>query len=369
MDDLIRRLVALEAASSKDIVPSDPSLKKVLDPETYRLQARTEMSQAYLNQASHHESKLKGISLDSIESMKVLEFLSDLRIRCDTSGIVEEHAALVLPTLVNHPFVAGELATLTEKTRSDGGRATYLQLIMFLISTYVTEESLLTARQEFHAAKMLQGETVELFAARLRRKQVILQGAVSEDAIKKTLMNGLSPQLQLFSERLNVSSLSYAQIVASLSQTQSRMTYAGVSLGNAAASTSIMRRNTPREAPRQHSASIVAADQGTIVQDEPEYTVSLLTAEDMKSWICAGCRNFGHAAWLCPSLPEEVRLQSRDLRQQQIRRNNGKDPLNEFQSSYRMNPANQVPYRPPAFATPDSENAKGRADGRTRSQN
>jgi hypothetical protein len=148
--------------------------------------------------------------MNSIESMRVLEFLSELRMRCDSSGITDENSAFVLPTLVDHPFVSGELSTIKERARAEGERATYLQLITFLISTYVSEDSLLTARQEFHAAKMAQGETVEMFAARLRNKQVTLQGAVSEDAVKKTLMNGLPQQLQLISDRIAMNSLSFA---------------------------------------------------------------------------------------------------------------------------------------------------------------
>jgi hypothetical protein len=209
---------------------------------------------------------------------------------------------------------------------------------------------------------MAQGETVEMFAARLRKKQVILQGAVSEDAIKKTLMNGLSPQLQLFSDRIAMNALSFAQIVAYLSQTQKRLSHAGVTTNNNTGPTNILRRVVSREPAQQQSASTVATSQGVPVQEDPEYSVSVLTAEDMKSWICAGCRNFGHAAWLCPSLSEEVRRQSRDLRLQQIRRNNGKDPLNEFQSTYRMNASNQIPYCPPAFGETNPKNGKGREE-------
>jgi hypothetical protein len=109
MEELLRRLESLEARVTKDVEPADPSLKRVLNADTYRLRARENMSSTYMNQITHKESKIAGIKLNSIDSLKVLEFLSELRLRSDSSGIVEEHAALVLPTLVKHPFVAGEL--------------------------------------------------------------------------------------------------------------------------------------------------------------------------------------------------------------------------------------------------------------------
>jgi hypothetical protein len=48
--------------------------------------------------------------------------------------------------------------------------------------------------------------------------------------------------------------------------------------------------------------------------EDSESSVNMFTAEYMRKWICGVCRHFGHAAWLCPSVSEEVRLQARDLR-------------------------------------------------------
>jgi hypothetical protein len=366
MEELFRRLESLEARVTKDVEPADPSLKRVLNADTYRLRAREHMSSTYMNQITHKESKIAGIKLNSIDSLKVLEFLSELRLRSDSSGIVEEHAALVLPTLVEHPFVAGELSTLTRQQEDGESRATYEQLVTFLLKTYVTEDSLLTARQKLHAAKMIQGETVETFASRLRKVQVLFQGAVTEEAIKKTLLNGLSSQLQLFADRSAFSGLAFAQIVSSLSQTQIRLEQAGIgSSGDSAPN--IFRRQTQRSS-RAEPASVSFLENDLFTSQGSESSVNVLTAEDMRTWICAVCRHFGHAAWLCPSVSEEVRLQARDLRQQQIRRNNGKDPMNEFQSTYRLNTSNQLPYRPPAFISSNSGNGKGREDGRPLSQ-
>lgn len=91
-------------------------------------------------------------------------------------------------------------------------------------------------------------------------------------------------------------------------------------------------------------------------------SVNVLTTEDMKSWICAGCRYFGHAAWVCPFLPDDVRATSAKLRAAQIKANEGKDPVGEFQSPFRSNTVNQRPYKAPAFPPQYSmaENGKER---------
>jgi hypothetical protein len=154
--------------------------------------------------------------------------------------------------------------------------------------------------------------------------------------------------------------------VSSLSQTQIRLEQAGIgSSGDSAPN--IFQRQTQISS-RAEPASVSFLENDLFTSQGSESSVNVLTAEDMRTWICAVCRHFGHAAWLCPSVSEEFRLQARDLRQQQIRRNNGKDPMNEFQSTYRLNTSNQLPYRPPAFISSNSGNGKGREDGRPLSQ-
>jgi hypothetical protein len=93
----LRRLESLEEMVTKDVKPADPSLKRVFNADIYRLRAKKHMNSTYMNQITHKESKIAGIKLHSIDSLKVLEFLSEIRLRSDSSGIVDEHAALVLP--------------------------------------------------------------------------------------------------------------------------------------------------------------------------------------------------------------------------------------------------------------------------------
>jgi hypothetical protein len=145
--------------------------------------------------------------------------------------------------------------------------------VTFLLKTYVTEGSLLTARQNLHAAKMIQGETVETFASRLRKVQVLFQGAVTEEAIKKTLLNGLSSQLQLFADRSAFSVLSFAQIVSSLSQTQIRLEQAGIcSYGDSAPN--IFRRQTQRSS-RAEPASVFCLETDLFTSKDSESSVNV----------------------------------------------------------------------------------------------
>jgi hypothetical protein len=303
MEELLRHLESLEARVTKDVEPADPSLKRVLNADKYRLRAREHMSSTYMNQITHKEFKAAGIKLNYIDGLKVLEFISDLRLRSDSSRIVEENAALFLPKLVEHPFVAGELSTLTRQQEDGESRATYEQLVTFPLKTFVTEDSLLTARQKLHAAKMTQGETVETFASRLRKVKVLFQGAVTEEAIKKTLLNGLSSQLQLFADRFAFSGLYFVQIVSSLSRTQIRLEQAGIgSSGDSAPK--IFRRQTQRSS-RAEPASVSCLENDLFKSEDSESSVNVLSAEDMRTWICAVCRHFGNATWICPSVSEK----------------------------------------------------------------
>jgi hypothetical protein len=204
------------------------------------------------------------------------------------------------------------------------------------------------ARQKLYTSRMEPQDTVETFAARLRRRQTLLHGAVSEGLLKKTLIAGLSPQLQLFAENaVNRPNQTFALLVAYLSDIHAK-------LGRAPTTTpvrqapSILRRPNNRDlqttvnsvAPRYShdftDQSVPEHQSSTQIQnraletdsvhifDAPEF-VELLTAYDMRSWICAGCRNFGHPAWLCPFLPEDVRARAQELRETKVRCNRNKD--------------------------------------------
>lgn len=361
---LLERLRALEeggkASGSALTVKKavDPSLEKLMDPNTYRLKRRGAMSSADISHATFKEGKMAIVKLMSTDSLSVLEFLADFRVKADQAQIVEEHGAQILPTLIAHPFVSGEIQTRAEDLRREEGGTTFKRLVEFLLSTYVTEDSVLEARRSLYLEKALQNESVEMFAARLRKQQNVLQGSVSEESLKKTLLKGLSPQLQLFADKQAVENNSFAQLVVTLSRLQRQLEIVGTSTGTARTNASILRRH---QTDRNPSVSVLTTEE---MGDENETdSVSLLSNEDMKSWICAGCRHFGHATWLCPFLPEEVRLQSKDLRMQQTRRNKGRDPMTEHQSKYRLDPRNQVPLMGPAYPNPNpqiQENENGK---------
>jgi hypothetical protein len=87
--------------------------------------------------------------------MTVLEFHMDFRNLADQARIVEKHAALILSSLVHHPFLSGEIATLVEESRRSGECLTFLQLVDFL-----TEDSVSMARQELYTSRMEPQDTV-----------------------------------------------------------------------------------------------------------------------------------------------------------------------------------------------------------------
>jgi hypothetical protein len=379
MESLLARLRVLEdAASVAQIHLVDPALAGIMAATTYQLRRIGAMTADEYKLAQYKESKLANVKLRDVGTLSVIAFLVDFRNKANEIQLTTGHAALVMPSLIEDSLVNGEIQTLRDKDSSTGQETTYLSLVTFLLKTYVTEEALLVERQKMHTTRMEQGETISSFAARIRRYQSLLAGTVTDSVLKKILVSGLPPNLQLFATtHLASASKPFATLVTELIELQAKIEASSLSKRSTNVPT-ILRRDKHVSAvtytgPQERA--IETLDYGTVdvctpnigyeVNKEEPYlsSVSVLTTEDMRSWICAGCRYFGHAAWVCPFLPDDVRATSAKLRAAQIKANEGKDPVGEFQSPFRSNTLNQRPYKAPAFPPQYSmtENGKERS--------
>lgn len=139
---------------------------------------------------------MKNRKFSGSEPLRVLNFLNLFKAQCDSNGISEGGALLLLPN-----FLDGEAYELFMSNQDlgeecTGGFATYPEAVQFLLRTYAREAYIETAVEEFDRLAQKSDETELDYSRRLREANRKLGSAYPEEELIRRFIRGLDPTIK-----------------------------------------------------------------------------------------------------------------------------------------------------------------------------